>query len=153
MTILLVFAAGVLVGLRSLTPPSVAAWFAHAGRLRLTGSLQWMGQMPVPWLLTVLALVELTADKLPRTPARTAPPGLIARIILGGLTGACVAMNAGTATLTGALVGIAGAISGTYGGYHARKTLVRALHKPDYTVAIVEDLICIGGSLLIFSRL
>jgi uncharacterized membrane protein len=36
-------------------------------------------------LLTLLAVAELIADKLPNTPARTAPLGLIARIVLGCL--------------------------------------------------------------------
>jgi uncharacterized membrane protein len=36
-------------------------------------------------VFTLLALIELIADKLPNTPARTAPLGLIARIAFGCL--------------------------------------------------------------------
>jgi uncharacterized membrane protein len=38
-------------------------------------------------------------DKLPNTPNRTAPPGLIARIVTGGLTGACVSLGGGPSAL------------------------------------------------------
>jgi uncharacterized membrane protein len=152
MPILFVFLTGVLVGLRSLTPPAAAAWTARAGWLHLKSPLLWMGTTSIAVILTLLAAVELIADKLPKTPSRTAPAGLIARVILGGLTGACVPMTADVATVTGVLVGIAGALVGTFGGYQVRTRLVNTLHSPDFVVAIVEDLICIGGSLLIFSR-
>jgi uncharacterized membrane protein len=39
-------------------------------------------------VFTLLALAELISDKLPKTPSRTASPGLIARIVLGKLWGA-----------------------------------------------------------------
>lgn len=53
-------------GLRSLTAAGITAWVI---------------------VFTLLALAELIADKLPKTPSRTASPGLIARIVLGRLWG------------------------------------------------------------------
>jgi uncharacterized membrane protein len=35
------------------------------------------------------------------------------------------------------------------GGYRARTRLVRALGTPDYVVAVVEDLIAVGGAVLL----
>jgi uncharacterized membrane protein len=64
------------------------------GWLKLERPLALIGSLPAVAIFTLLAVVELVADKLPRTPSRTAPPGLIARIVLGGLTGACVAAGA-----------------------------------------------------------
>jgi uncharacterized membrane protein len=152
MTILLVLLAGVFVGLRSLTPFAVTSWAARAGWLKLRSPLLWISTTPAAVILTLLALAELVADKLPSTPSRTAPAGLIARIVLGGLTGACVAMAGEMGALTGVLLGIVGALAGTFGGYQARTRLVKALHTPDFVVAIMEDLVCIGGSLWIVSR-
>jgi len=100
----------------------------------------------------VLAVTEFVFDKLPNTPNRTAPPGLIARIVTGGFTGACVSVGGGKSAFVGAGLGAIGGIVGTFGGYHARARLVRSLRQPDFNVALVEDLVAIGGSLFIVSR-
>jgi uncharacterized membrane protein len=52
----------------------------------------------------------------------------------------------------GAVIGIVGALAGTYGGYYARTGLVRALKVPDLVIAILEDIVAIGGGLFIVSR-
>jgi uncharacterized membrane protein len=94
----------------------------------------------------------LVADKLPKTPKRTAPPGLIARIVLGGLTGACVATGGGQGALLGAVLGAVGGVVGCFRGYEARTRLVSALGMPDIYVALLEDLVAIAGSLWVVSR-
>jgi uncharacterized membrane protein len=99
-----------------------------------------------------LAITELMVDKLPNTPNRTAPVGLIARIVTGGLTGACVSLGGGRSALAGAGLGVAGGIVGCFGGCHARAWLVKSLHLTDFPIALLEDLIAIGGSLFIVSR-
>ncbi|MGC1684619.1 MAG: DUF4126 family protein [Candidatus Acidiferrales bacterium] len=152
MTILFVFLIGVLTGLRSLTPTAATSWAARGGWLKLRSPLLWIGTTPAAIVLTLLALAELVADKLPSTPSRTSPPGLIARVVLGGLSGACIAMGGEMGILVGALIGIVGALVGTFAGYQFRTRLVKALHTPDFVVAIMEDLICIGGSLWVGSR-
>jgi uncharacterized membrane protein len=145
---------GVLTGLRSCTPVAATAWYAHLGWIRLQGPLAWVGSMASAVIFTVLAIVELVLDKLPKTPRRTAPPGLIARIVLGGLTGGCVAMAGGAAAaVTGGVLGALGGIIGAFGGYQARTRLVKALHAPDYVVAVLEDLVTICGSLWVLSRI
>ena len=144
---------GVLTGLRSLTPVAVTAWYAHLGWIKLQSPLAWVGSMASAAIFTVLAIIELVTDKLPKTPSRTAPPGLIARIVLGGLAGACVAMAGGAGAITGAGLGAIGGIAGAFGGYQARTRLVKALHAPDYVVAVLEDLLTICGSLWVLSRI
>ena len=104
-------------------------------------------------LFTLLALVELTVDKLPNTPARTAARGLSARIIFGGLCGAALAVSAGGSLIFAAVVGVIGALVGTYGGYNVRHALVTRGHLPDFAVALAEDAVAIAGGLLIVSRL
>ncbi len=104
------------------------------------------------FLLTCSRWWNSVSDKLPKTPSRTAPPGLIARIVMGALTGACVATAGGEGIVLGAVLGIVGALAGTFGGYQVRTRLVKALGTPDFVVAILEDLVTVGGSLWVVSR-
>jgi uncharacterized membrane protein len=152
MTLLFSFLIGLFAGLRSLTAPAVTAWAVHLGWLKLEGSLSLIGSVPSVVIFTVLAVVELVADKLPKTPSRTSPPGLIARIITGGVTGACVAAGGGQGAVLGAILGIAGGVVGCFGGYQARTRLVKALGTQDIYVALVEDLVAVAGSLWVVSR-
>ena len=152
MTLLLAFLIGVFTGLRGLTPVAVTSWAAYLGWMKLDGLLAYVGSLPAVVILTALALGELVADKLPKTPSRTAPPGLISRVLMGATTGACVAAAGGQSAAVGAGLGVAGAIVGTFGGYQARTRLVKALGVPDIYVALAEDLVAIAGSLLIVSR-
>jgi uncharacterized membrane protein len=150
---LLMFLIGVVGGLRAMTGPAVVAWAANRHALSLDDSLlAFMGSTAAVAVFTVLALGELVADKLPSTPSRTEYPGLIARGVLGGLTGACVAVAGAQSAALGAVLGAAGGIAGAFAGYEVRTRLVRALGIPDFAVAVVEDVIAIGGGLLIVSR-
>jgi uncharacterized membrane protein len=152
-TLLLVFGIGVVTGLRSMTAPAVVAWAAHLGWINLHGSpLAFMGSAWAVGIFTVGALGEFVADKLPTTPARTAALGLTARIVIGLLTGACLAVAGGASYWLGALIGAIGGIAGAFGGYQARVRLVRGLHVPDAAIAIPEDLVAIGLGLLVVSR-
>ena len=152
MTLLFAFLIGFFAGLRSLTPPAAVAWAVHLGWLRLARPWALIGSLPAVIILILLAITEIILDKLPNTPNRTAPPGLIARIVTGGLTGACVSLGGGKTALVGAGLGVVGGIVGCFGGYEARAWLVKSLGLPDFYIALLEDLIAIGGSLFIVSR-
>jgi len=152
MTLVLAFLIGVFAGLRSLTAPAITAWAAHLGWLKLRGSLALIGSILSVAIFTLLAVVELVADKLPKTPNRTSPPGLIARIVLGGLTGACVAAGGGQGAVLGAVLGAVGGVVGCFGGFQARTGLVKALGTRDMYVAVIEDLVVIGGCFWVVSR-
>ena len=153
LALFLALCIGFVAGLRSLTAPAAVAWAAHLGWVNLHGSpLAFMGS---PWavrVFTLLALVELVADQLPSTPARTAPVGLSARIVMGALTGACLGIAGGASPWVAAFAGAVGGIAGAFGGYQARVGLVRALRVRDVVVAIPEDLIAIGLGLFLVSR-
>lgn len=150
---LLVFLAGVVAGLRSLTAPAVVAWAAHRNWLDLHNTpLSFMGSPAAVAIFTLLALVELVADQLPSTPSRTKPPGLAARIVLGGLSGAAIAVSGAQSIALGALAGAAGGVAGAFAGYQARTRLVRALKVPDFVVACLEDAVAIAGGLFLVSR-
>lgn len=151
--LLLTLGIGVVTGLRSGAGPAVVAWAAHLGWINLSGSpLAWMGSTLAVVIFTILALFEFVADQLPSTPARTAPGGLGARIVMGLLCGACLGIAGGVSLWLGAIVAAIGAVAGAFGGYRARVGLVQALHAPDFAIAIPEDLIAIGLGLLIVTR-
>jgi uncharacterized membrane protein len=151
--LLLAFLIGVVAGLRSLTAPAVVAWAAHLNWLDLhTSPLSFMAATTAVVIFSLLAAGELVADQLPSTPARTKPPGLIARIVLGGLSGACIAAAGTLSVGLGTILGVAGAIAGAFGGYQARTRLVRALKVPDLFIALLEDAVTIAGGLFIVSR-
>jgi uncharacterized membrane protein len=151
--LLLAFLIGIVAGLRSLTAPAVVAWAAHRNWIDLhNASLSFMGSTAAVVIFVLLALVELVADQLPSTPSRTKPPGLIARIVLGGLSGACVAVAGAQSMMLGALLGAIGGVAGAFAGYEVRTRLVRALKVPDLIIAVLEDAVAITGGLLIVSR-
>jgi len=151
--LLFAFLIGVVAGLRSLTAPAAVAWAAHAGWLNLHGSrLSFMGSTAAMVIFVLLALVELVADKLPNTPSRTAPLGLIARMVLGGLCGACLAVAGSQSAVIGAFLGFIGGVAGAFGGYQARTGLVKMLKVPDFAVAVAEDVVAIAAGLFLCSR-
>ena len=152
MTLLFAFLIGLFAGLRSLTPPAAVAWAVHLGWLKLARPLSLIGSLPAVIILSVLAIAEVFFDKLPNTPNRTAPPGLIARIVTGGLTGACVALGGGSRLTFGVTLGVIGGVVGCFAGYQVRARLVKSLRQADFNIALIEDLIAIGGSLFIVSR-
>jgi len=95
-------------------------------------------------IFTLLTIVEYITDQLPSTPARTAPMQLVARLIMGALSGACICVSAGQWLLVGAVVGAVGAVIGAYGGYEGRNLLVNGLKVKDIFIAIPEDLVAMG---------
>jgi uncharacterized membrane protein len=151
MTLLFASFIGFFAGLRSLTAPAVVAWAAYLGWLGLQPPLSLIGSLPSVIILTLLAAGELVADKLPGTPKRTAAPGLIARIVTGGLAGACVAVGTAQPALPGAVLGVAGGLVGAFAGYHLRLRLVNGLGVRDIYLALVEDLVAVAGCLWIVS--
>lgn len=154
MVFLLSFLLGFVDGLRSLTAPAVVCWAAHLGWLHFAGTkFAFIDHRSTLVVFTVLAMIELVADKLPNTPARTAPVGLIARIVLGGASGLALATGAGiSAPLAGVIASI-GAVAGAFAGYNIRHAVVSKAHVPDLVVAIAEDAIAIAGGLGIVSHI
>jgi uncharacterized membrane protein len=149
LVLLMALLIGVVAGLRSLTAPAVVAWAAFLGWIDLHGTwASWMANIITVIVFTVLAVGELVNDKLPKTPARTAPPVFAARILTGGFAGAVLgAWPHWTFTALGA--GVIGAVLGTLGGYQARKRLVAASGGRDLPVALLEDAVAILGGLAI----
>src|SRR5258705_3440983 len=83
---------GLVTGMRSMTAMAVLCWFAHRGDLSLDGTwASWAARLVTAIIFTVLALGEFIADKLQKTPNRTALGPLLVRVVIEGLVGAIVA--------------------------------------------------------------
>jgi uncharacterized membrane protein len=149
----LAFGIGIIAGLRSMTAPAVVSWAAHWKWLDLQQSpLAFLASTVAVYILTAGAIVELVVDKLPKTPSRTALMGLIARLLLGGLSGAALCAAANQSAVLGAVLGGLGGVAGAFAGYKARTYLVKALKIPDTVVALLEDAVAIGAGFFIVSR-
>jgi uncharacterized membrane protein len=134
---------GIVAGMRAMTAPAGVSWAARLGRVEVSGTwLEFLGRAWTPWILTLLALGELVTDQLPSTPSRTVPVQFGTRLVVGAVCGAAVAAASGS-MVSGALVGIVGALIGTLGGRALRARLAAAFGR-DRPAALLEDAIAIG---------
>ncbi|HSJ62936.1 MAG TPA: hypothetical protein VK922_03410 [Gemmatimonadaceae bacterium] len=137
-TILLI---GTTCGARSMLGPAIVA---NALRGQSSGTPQparALGGSRTATVLGILAAGELVGDKLPRIPARVAPPAMMARIASGALVGAAVAAARGTGRRRGMMIGGIAAVVAAVATYRARRWLVKATGIPDPLVAVAEDLL------------
>lgn len=147
---------GVVCGLRSMTGPALVCWGAHLGWLRLEGShLAFLAGTAAVVVFSICAVGELIADKLPKIPRRTSAGPLAWRVIVGAVCGAAFALSGGAAAFAlvlGCLPGILGALIGAFGGYWTRRAATVTKGLPDLPVALLEDLIAVGGGVILVSR-
>ena len=146
--LVIAFLLGVVAGLRSLTAPAAVAWAAQLGWLHLENTpLAFLGSAPAAYILTVLALGELVADKLPKTPSRKKPVPLAGRLLMGAVVGA--AIGASENVLFGGLfAGLVGAGAGTFGGAEVRGMLAKAMGR-DLPAALMEDTVAVLAAILL----
>jgi uncharacterized membrane protein len=76
----------------------------------------------------------------------------VIRSLTGAVAASALAIAASQALLVGILLGVVGALAGSFVGYHLRHQIVAGLKIPDFPVALLEDAIAIGCGLLIVSR-
>lgn len=142
------FLIGVIAGLRTMTAAAAVSWAAWMGALPLAGTpLAFLGATATPWILSVLAVGELVADQLPRTPSRKVPIQFGARLLVGAVAGAAVGV-AMDHMLTGAGLGLIGALIGTYGGAEARARMAAAFES-DRPAALIEDAVAVAAAVII----
>ena len=145
---------GVSAGFRSFTPLAVAAWFAKAGKLPVTGTwASWIAHPAAVGIFTAAAVGEYVGDKLPNTPNRTSPLGLVGRLSLGGMVGAIVATAYRRPLARGIALGVLGSAAGTYGGFYLRKGLTKGAGLADLPVAISGDAAAVALAVRSFRRL
>ena len=103
-------------------------------------------------IFTLAALAELVTDQLPTTPNRTAPVPFGARIVMGGFSGAAIALAAEQPWLCRC-----GSRRSRRSNGDVRRLLCadgrrEGAERSPFIVATLEDLIAIGVALLIVSR-
>lgn len=145
---LLAVLIGVVAGLRAMTAPAAVSVGAWLGCLSLAATP--LAFLASPWaagILTLFAVGELISDQLPSTPSRKVPVQFGTRLLTGGLSGAAIGATAGL-LVPGLIAGVVGAVIGTYGGAALRSWLA-GLFGRDLPAALIEDIIAVGGAILI----
>jgi uncharacterized membrane protein len=132
-----------------MTPIAVVCWFGFLGHLPIRDTWAFWVLYPVTTaVFTILALGELVGDKLPMTPNRTAIFPLLARVGFGGLVGAIAATNLRGSILEGIILGAISGLAGSFLGFHVRRHLVKVKLFKDLHIALVEDAVTIGLSIV-----
>ena len=138
---------GIVAGMRSMLAPCAVSWAVWVGIVDVSQTpLAFMGFKYTHIILTVLAIGELIADKLPFTPSRKAAGPFIARIVSGALCGATIGAARNSIVLMSVL-GAVGAVAGTLGGAAARAKLAAAFRR-DLPAALLEDVVAVGLAVL-----
>lgn len=118
------------------------SWAAYLGLITIKDPwLAIYGYRLTTIVLTIAAVGEFVADKLPWIPSRKTLFPFAGRIIAGALSGAAIGVSA-DGPLFGAIAGIAGALIGTIGGHRLRADLAGRLGR-DLPSALIEDAIVI----------
>lgn len=145
---------GVVAGSRSQLPLALLSLAARQGLLaRRSGWLVGRLYSPASLAATgILAAGEFLGDKLPAAPDRIAPLPLAGRLIIGGLSGGLLQQATGHSAIAGGAVGAAGALAGSYAGYHSRRFLGKKTNLPDPLWGAVEDSLALSLGLLALPR-
>jgi uncharacterized membrane protein len=150
--LVLCFLLGGVCGLRSMAGPALVCWGVRLGWLSVFHSrLAWLAHPVALILFSLAAVSELVADKLPKIPTRILPGPLAVRMLSGALCAWALALSGQAGEIPGIVCGVVGAVTGAFGGYYLRRGITRGGVK-DLPVALIEDLIAVGGGLLLISR-
>jgi uncharacterized membrane protein len=151
----LLFAIGVVAGLRVGVPVLWIEWAAYRGLLRASGpvSALFIDSASASSVIRVIAveLFEIGLEKFGKAPGRTTILSLLLRFLSGGTTGAILAEAAGLSSWLGAGLGFVGAITGAYASDRIGKFFVTNVMVPRLLVSFVEDAVAIVVGLLIIS--
>lgn len=142
-------ALGASAGLRTVTAPMVLSQTASRGRLPGVRETRFAPLVsPVAAnLLTLAALGEFIADKLPFTPSRTENGAILGRLVSGAVSGAALHAATERNAGTGAALAGAAALAAAYAGEWYRALGAEA-GVSDPLLAVVEDAAAVGLALL-----
>lgn len=149
LVLVLALLIGVIAGLRAMTAPAAVAWGGFLGWIDLDAKWSaWVAHPVTVTVLTILLVVELVTDQLPKTPSRKTAPQFITRLVTGGFAGAVIG-SAFFHTFSATGAGIIGAVLGTLAGAELRSRLAAARDGRDRPGAVGEDLLAVGGGFLV----
>jgi uncharacterized membrane protein len=148
----MVLVLGVVTGMRSMTAIAALSWAAWLGLVPEQGWATWIAHLFVAIIFTIFALGEDFADTKPKTPRRTDLGPALARVVVGGLVGAMVAVAIDEPVAGGIIFGAGGAIIGAWGGFFVRMTVARIFRR-DLPAALLESASAIALAVLAIVRL
>lgn len=130
-----------IAGLRSMSAPSLLSNYLNAHSSRRLGRtpLGFMQTEKAAKVLSILALAEKVADKLPGTPNRIKPAVLIGRALSGALVGATLSNTKKRPSIGAVGLGLASAVAATYASFYLRKKLAKSTFIPDAVWGLAED--------------
>lgn len=124
------------------TTAGVTALALTAGPDAPSGAL---GRPAAKVLVPLLALGELVGDKLPATPSRTEPAGLVGRAAAAALCGWTTAGRTHDAPAVPVVAAAGAALATSYAGAAYRGWCARR-GWPDWPAAVLEDVIAFGAA-------
>ncbi|QNI37092.1 DUF4126 family protein [Edaphobacter albus] len=139
---------GFITGMRSMTPMAVLCWFAWLKLLPVDDWAWWAAKLAIALLFTALAVMEYLADKYSHMPRPTRPYALIVRFFLGGLIGAIVASSLDAPGVEGVILGVLGALVGSFCAYQLRHQLTHRLGCKTWHVTLTEDVFAIAATII-----
>jgi uncharacterized membrane protein len=141
---------GAVAGVRSMSAPALLSRAASRGDIGgIEGTpFAFLASPRTARILTVLAVGEALADKLPFSPDRISAPGLVGRMASGALVGATLFAAAERRTPLGAGFGLLAAVAASYPSYYLRVKTQEKLGAPNWAVGLVEDALAEGAGLL-----
>jgi len=141
---------GAVAGVRSMSAPALLSRAASRGDIGgIEGTpFAFLASPRTARILTVLAVGEAVADKLPFSPDRISAPGLIGRMVSGALVGAALFAAAERRAALGAGLGLLAAAAASYPSYYLRVKTQEKLGAPNWAVGLVEDALAEGAGLL-----
>lgn len=134
---------GFITGMRTMTPMAVLCWFAWLKLLPVDPWAAWTAKLPVAIAITLLAALEYAADKYGRSPRPTRPSVLLVRLFLGGLVGAIVATSLDAPASEGVILGILGALLGSFCAYQLRHQLTHRIGCKVWHITLSEDIFAV----------
>lgn len=134
---------GVVSGLRSQLGTAAVALTTDAGETSRPAAL--LASRRATAVAAVAAVGELLGDKLPQTPSRLGPAGLVPRLLFGALAAAALAGRrpGGPPPAVAVAAGAVGAVGGSFAGAWWRRT-AHDRAGTDRPGAVAEDLLALA---------
>ena len=137
---------GAVAGIRSMTPPALLSRAASRGEIKgiERTPFGFLASPRVATWLTVLAVGEISADKLPFSPDRISIPGLAGRLATGALVGAALYAAYGRKGATGGALGALSSLATSYLSFYARNGVQQRFGLPNPAGGILEDAVALS---------
>ena len=135
-----------VAGIRSMMSPALLSRAASRGEIEgiERTPFGFLASPRVATWLTVLAVGELFADKLPFAPDRTSVPSLAGRLATGALVGAALFSAKGRRGATGGVLGALSSLATSYLSFYARAGAQQGLGLPNPVDGLLEDAFALG---------